>query len=208
MNNKDLINNLISKGVLKSHNIKDALENIDRIDFVGDKNEPYAYYDEALPIGHGQTISQPFTVVFMLELLGPRKGDIIMDVGSGSGWQSCLLAHIVGEKGFIHAIEVIPKLSKIGQENSLKYPTICNQIKFYCQSAEPGIQDVLESNGGFDKIICAAEIKEVPQSWREQLKINGVMVYPKGGGVYKETKIADGEFESEYYPGFIFVPFI
>ena len=76
------------KGVLKSKRIVDALLAVDRVDFVPGHMRDLVYADEALPIGYGQTISQPYTVVFMLELLGVRAGDIVFEVGYGSGWQT------------------------------------------------------------------------------------------------------------------------
>ena len=75
--NNDLVKHLINTGVLKSENVKDALEAIDRQNFVGEQNKKYAYEDYALGIGHDQTISQPYTVVFMLELLDIKEGDRI-----------------------------------------------------------------------------------------------------------------------------------
>ena len=79
------------------------------------------YVNEPLPIGHGQTISQPLTVAFMLELLQPEEGNKILDIGSGSGWQSALLAEIVGEKGKVYAMEVVPELKEYGEKNVSKY---------------------------------------------------------------------------------------
>ncbi len=207
MDNQTLINHLVSLGTLKSEDIKSALKDIDRINFVGEINKEYAYYDEALSIGHSQTISQPFTVVFMLELLEIKKGNIILDVGYGSAWQSCLLAHIVGETGFIHAMEIIPEICKMGKDNSSIYPEIKKRVKFYCKNAEDGVPEIMRSNGGFDRIICAAEIREVPQSWMDQLKVGGIMIYPKNKGLYRDTKIDNEKFRSEFYGGFSFVPF-
>ena len=83
-------------GVLKSGKIFDAFGVIDRADFVPEELKSSAYADEALPIGEGQTISQPYTVAFMLSLLDPQPGERIMDVGAGSGWQTAILAYIVG----------------------------------------------------------------------------------------------------------------
>ena len=86
---------LQESGVLKTPLIIDAFNAIDRKDFLPENIQDMAYSDEALPIGEGQTISQPYTVAFMLGLLDPRPGHIVLDVGAGSGWQTALLAHIV-----------------------------------------------------------------------------------------------------------------
>jgi len=116
-NNKELIKHLIARNVLKTKAIIDAFQAVDRIDFVPLKYLDEAYGDYPLPIGYGQTISQPFTVAFMLELLQPQKGDKILDVGSGSGWTTALLAHIVQEEGSVRGIELIPELVAFGKKN-------------------------------------------------------------------------------------------
>src|SRR3989339_1144097 len=106
---KVLVKNLIDEGALKTPEIIGAFYNIDRRDFVPEEYTKDAYRDSPLPIGYGQTISQPYTVAFMLELLAPKGGNKIMEIGSGSGWQTALLAHIVSEdkinkNGKVHAI--------------------------------------------------------------------------------------------------------
>ncbi|MCD6283661.1 protein-L-isoaspartate O-methyltransferase, partial [bacterium] len=93
-----LIQQLISEGYLKTPEIIKAFREIDRKDFVPSYLKKEAYINAPLPIGFGQTISQPLTVAFMLELLQPKRGDKILDIGSGSGWTTALLAYIVGQK--------------------------------------------------------------------------------------------------------------
>mgnify|MGYP001575730005 FL=1 len=94
-----LIDSLIKEGWLKTPKIIDAFQKIKREDFLPDNLKDSAEVDAAMPIGFGQTISQPLTVAFMLELLQPKEGDKILDVGSGSGWTTALLASIVGPAG-------------------------------------------------------------------------------------------------------------
>ena len=94
----------------------EAFKAIDRADFVPEKYKSEAYVNAPLPIDFGQTISQPLTVAFMLELLEPKAGEKILDVGCGSGWVSALLAQIVGEQGKIIAIERIPELKEIAEK--------------------------------------------------------------------------------------------
>ncbi len=203
-----LIKFLIDKGILKTPRIVDAFRKVDRIDFVPEKLKNLAYADEALPIGFGQTISQPYTVAFMLELLEPKNGDQILDIGSGSEWQSALLAEIAGDSGRVYSIEINPDVFDIGKKNISKYPALSKRIKTYCQNANNGLPKIAESVGGFDKIIAAAEVKEVPPSWREQLKINGKLVYPKGHSIFLEIKKSNVDFEITQFPGFVFVPFV
>ena len=108
-------------GVLKSPSLKKAYLQIDRKDFVLPKYEDEAYEDHPLPIGYGQTISQPTTVFFMLELLSAKLGDHILDVGSGSGWTTALLGSIVGKKGGVVGVDIVSELVEYGRNNLKKY---------------------------------------------------------------------------------------
>ncbi|MDP3901243.1 MAG: methyltransferase domain-containing protein [bacterium] len=203
-----LVELLEREGVLRSPMVRDAFSRVDRKDFVPRDFLIRAYDDVALPIGAGQTISQPYTVAFMLEHLAVKRGDHVMDVGHGSGWQSALLAHIVGERGAVYAIELVPELCQLGKANASKYPELQERITFYCQNAAPGLPEEAKRVGGFDAIIAAAEVPQVPEAWREQLKVGGRLVYPKGNSVFKEVKKDEGAFSKEEYHGFVFVPFI
>src|SRR3990167_5854650 len=104
---RELVRELIEQGYLKTERIIDAFLSVDRKDFVLEQYTDEAYLDIPLPIGWGQTISQPATVAFMLELLQPRGGDKIMDVGAGSCWQTALLARVAGPTGKIFAADRI-----------------------------------------------------------------------------------------------------
>ncbi|MBI2024313.1 protein-L-isoaspartate O-methyltransferase [Candidatus Giovannonibacteria bacterium] len=201
-----LVSSLEKRGVLKSEQIIEALLKVDRKDFIPKERQDQAYTDEALPIGSGQTISQPYTVAFMLELLEPKKTEIIMDVGSGSGWTAAILAEIVGLEGEIYAFERIPELCEFGKNNLKKYPMISGRVSFFCRDASSG-PDVPPS-GGFDGIIAAAALDEVPPIWRKILKIGGRLIYPRDGSVIKEIKESEEEFEKCEYEGFAFVPYI
>lgn len=203
-----LIRRLKAIGVLRSPLIEAALRSVDRADFVPEEIKDLAYLDEALPIGEGQTISQPYTVVFMLELLAPKEGDCLMDVGYGSGWQTALLASIAGEKGRVYAVERVKKICGFGEANVLKYPELSKWVKFFCADATPGLPEEAETGGGFDGIIAAAEVEEIPAAWRTQLKIGGHLVYPKNRAVWREVKKGAGKFSKEEYPGFVFVPYV
>lgn len=203
-----LIASLEAKGVLRTPVIRDALKKVDRKKFVPDVYAASAYEDIPLPIGEGQTISQPYTVVYMLELLQPRSGQQILDIGSGSGWQTALLAEMVGSRGKIYAIEIVPYLCELGRSHLAQYPKLQSRVSSYCQSAAPGLPEVARKIGGFDALIAAAEVEEVPRAWRVQLKAGGRLVYPKSGALFVETKHKDGTFRVEHHPGFAFVPFV
>src|SRR3989344_7412944 len=109
-----LADELIKKGVLKNPRLIEAFRAVDRKKFVPDEFEAFAYRDEPLPIGEGQTISQPWTVAFMLDLLDPQQGENILEIGYGSGWQTALLAAAGAN---VYAIERVPKLCEFGKRN-------------------------------------------------------------------------------------------
>src|SRR5687767_9613389 len=121
MTKDQLMDELIAEGVLRTPRILEAFRAIDRADFVPDDLKGQADVNAPLPIGEGQTISQPLTVAFMLELLQPQPGNNILDLGSGSGWQTALLAHIVGGEGRVTALEIIPELYEQSRKNIEKY---------------------------------------------------------------------------------------
>lgn len=201
-----LIESLIREGWLKTERIIKAFQKIKREDFLPDNLKHLADLNEALPIGYGQTISQPLVVAFMLELLEPKEGDKILDIGSGSGWTTALLAEIVGKKGKVIGIEIIPELKEFGEKNVSKYNFLKEKrVKFICQDGTEGFK----KEAPFDGILCSAALKEeVPIEWKKQLKIGGRLVTPIGFSLWKFLKKEENEFEKKEYPGFAFVPLV
>lgn len=201
-----LINNLIADGWLKTPRIIEAFRKIKREDFLPPGSENLAELDEALPIGYGQTISQPLTVAFMLEKLQPMPEDKILDVGSGSGWTSAILSEVVGVKGKVIALEVVPELKEFGEKNVAKYNFIEKGIcKFICADGSK----VYQQEALFDKILCSAAVQnKIPQAWKEQLKPGGRIVTPVNSSIWLLIKKGDNEFEEYEFPGFVFVPLI
>lgn len=197
-----LVHKLMLGGVLETKRIIDAFLKIDRADFVPEDLKDQAYGDYPLPIGLGQTISQPTVVAFMLELLASKKGDKIMDVGAGSGWQTALLAEVVGKKGKVYAIEVIPELCQQAQKNLAKYNF--ENIEFLCQNARRG----LPRGAPFDGIIAGASGEDIPPAWKKQLKVGGRIVAPVGTSVFLYLKKSSKKFERKEYHGFFFVPLV
>ncbi len=198
-----LTNKLMQDGYLRSMQIIEAFGKIDRIEFVPPEMELQADADIPLPIGYGQTISQPTTVAIMLELLDPQPNQKTLDVGSGSGWTTALLASIVGKKGKIIALEVIDELCRRGEKNVNKFGFVKNGIvEFKNSDGKKGYQE----EAPYDRILVSATSESVPKKLQEQLKIGGKMVIPIGNQlVYLEKKTNDN-FYKEEYPGFSFVP--
>ena len=200
-----LIDSLIQEGWLKTDSIKEAFRKIKRGDFLPEDLKNLAEINEALPIGQGQTISQPLVVAFMLEQLQPKLGEKILDIGSGSGWTAALLAQIVGGKGRVIAIEIVPELKDFGENNVSKYNFIKKGIvRFILSDGSKGFSE----ESPFDKILASASTDKIPESWKEQLKVGGKIVAPVGSSIKTIIKKSEVEFEEIDYPGFVFVPLI
>lgn len=163
--NNELVEHLVNLGVLKAPGIITAFKGINRKDFVPADSQDFAYEDTALSIGNGQTISQPYTVAFMLELLSPQKGDNILDVGSGSGYTTALLAMIVGKSGEIIGVEIIPELVIFGKENLSKYGF--SNVRIYQAEKVLGFLE----KAPYDKILVSASTEELPKELVDQLKM-------------------------------------
>jgi len=205
MTHQELIDSLIKGGYLKTRRIIAAFKKIDRKNFVPEGLEEEAYVNAPLPIGFGQTISQPLTVAFMIELLQPEKGNIILDVGAGSGWQTAILAEIVGKYGKVFAVELLEKLADFGRANVEKYNFLkTGRAEFIHGNAEQGLPD----KAPFDRIIAAASTEAIPEAWKKQLKIGGRIVSPVASSIFLLIKKSEAEFDKFENPGFAFVPFV
>ncbi len=194
----------IEKRGITDENVLHAMRTVLRHLFVPENEQGYAYGDFPLPIGYGQTISQPYIVAMMTELLGLETGDKVLEVGTGSGYQAAVLAEIPGIE--IYTIEVIPDLAQSARERleSLGYTNVhCKQADGYHGWPE---------QAPFDAIIVTAAPDHVPQPLVGQLAEGGRMVVPIGppGGyqtLWKFVKQPDGELKALNMGGVAFVPF-
>ena len=226
MNQRVLTGELIDSGVLKTPRLIKAFYAIDRRNFVAAENRDRAYLNQPLPTLRGQTISQPWTVAFMLELLSPKPGDKILDIGAGSGWQAALLGFVVshddggnelsaGESGYVISLEVVPEICDFGRQNLAKYNYLKKGlVEYHCLNARHGFVE----KAPYDNIVAAAalgsaqvgseESHGVPPEWLTQLKVGGRLVVPIGSKIRLIKKKGEGDFVKEDFEGFMFVPLI
>jgi protein-L-isoaspartate(D-aspartate) O-methyltransferase len=182
--------------------IDKAFNSVNRADFIPENFKKFASLNTSLPIGYGQTISQPYVVASMLNWLDPQPGDKVLDVGSGSGWTTALLSHLVGNKGRVEAIELIPELLEFGKNNVRK--TGIKNARFHLAGKALGWPD----HAPYDAILVSATTKELPQELVDQLKVGGKLVIPVAYDILEITKESTTEVSILKHPGFIFVPLI
>ncbi|MCX6761220.1 MAG: hypothetical protein NTZ84_03930 [Candidatus Nealsonbacteria bacterium] len=132
-----------------------------------------------------------------------------MDIGSGSGWTSALLAEIVGLKGKVFSLELVQELKEFGQGNSSKYGFIGKGIsEFICTDGSKGYI----KEAPYDKILASASANKIPDFWKEQIKVNGRIVAPVNNSIVvcekRQSTSGEIEFEEKEYQGFVFVPLL
>lgn len=186
--------------VLRSERIEQALRAVDRKDFVREGYRVEAYEDYAIPIGEDQTISQPTTVVYMLENLDIKPGQTVLDVGCGSGWTTALLAHLVGKDGRVIGIEINESLTEFGQKNLSKYDHAQAEIR------QGNAMEDTQPEAPFDRILASAAAPKVPDMLTRQLTDGGVLVMPVEEKIVRLEKKADGTYDRKKKEGFRFVP--
>ncbi|EQB34338.1 hypothetical protein M947_11250 [Sulfurimonas hongkongensis] len=199
--NNKMVDYLVNVGALRSSRIIEAFRNINRADFVVDRNSKNIYEDYPLSIGNGQTISQPRTVAMMLEMLSPNEADNILDIGSGSGWTTALLAYIVGGSGSVVGVERVKELVEFGSTNLKKYKF--KNAKIVEAGDELGIP-----REKFERILVSAAADELPFELIKQLKVGGRLVIPVRNSIFEIIKKEDESFDANEHYGFTFVPLI
>jgi protein-L-isoaspartate(D-aspartate) O-methyltransferase len=167
--------------------VQEAFRTVLRADFVAREFREQSDIDAPLPIGFGQTISQPTTVRLMLSWLDAMPGHEVLDVGSGSGWTTALLAHIVGPQGTVYAVERIPELVKFGRDNCRRLGI---ENAFFFQARRG--YGLLE-HAPYARILVSASALELPVELLEQLAV---------------TKTAEDQYRTRTHPGFAFVPLV
>ena len=170
MNSKEHMIEVQLKGRdIDDENVLAAMRSVDRELFVPDEMKQHAYEDSALPIGRDQTISQPYIVAYMAQVLGFEPGDKVLEVGSGCGYNAAVISHMVQE---VYSVEIIEWLADLAQENIAK-----TGIKNVFVKYDNGYQGWPE-RAPYDKIILTAAAPSIPDALKEQLKPGGRLLAP------------------------------
>ncbi len=182
--------------------ITQAFQDVKRLYFVPKQVRGLVNLDMPLSIGFGQTNSQPTTVRLMLEWLDAKHGNKVLDLGSGSGWTTALIGHIVGKLGTVYGVERIPELLEFGRRNCQEANVF--NTEFFLAEDVVG----LPKHAPFDRILVNANANVFPEELLDQLKVGGKIVAPVRGIVYEVTKLARGKTKVKEHPGFVFVPLV
>lgn len=198
---KKLVETIREKGITDSR-VLEAINKIPRHFFLDSSFLEYAYEDKPFPIGSGQTISQPFTVAFQTELLEIRKGDKVLEIGTGSGYQACVLEEM-GAKVF-----TVERQKRLFDKTKAFLKEQGYLLKTFFGDGNLG----LPTYGPFDKIIITAAAPGIHENLFDQLKTGGIMVVPLGEGdvqtMMRYTKHPEGEITAESFGSFRFVPLL
>lgn len=196
---KQLIKEVVSKGI-KDKRVLDAMRKLPRHFFFDPIFVEHAYEDKAFPIGEGQTISQPYTVAFQTELLEVKKGDKILEVGTGSGYQAAILILLGAD---VYTIEYNGKLYN---KTRRFLPKLGFKPHFYHGDGSKGLPE----EAPFDGIIVTAGAPSLPQELVRQLKIGGKLIIPIGNGrtqvMHKLIKTEENKISKKSFTNFSFVP--
>jgi len=178
-----------------------AFEAEPRVGFLPPDQVGRAAHDGPLDLGHGQTCSQPRTVDAMLRLLEVRPGDRVLDVGSGSGWTTALLAHLTGPGGAVVGVELEPDLVAFGAANLARTGQPWARI----EPAEPGVLGVPDC-APYDRVLVSAEAKQLPQALLDQLASPGRLVLPVAGVLWLVVRDGAGVTVGTEHGRYRFVP--
>ncbi|MCD4747211.1 MAG: protein-L-isoaspartate(D-aspartate) O-methyltransferase [Bacteroidales bacterium] len=198
---KNLVQHIRKNGIT-DENVLKAIETIPRHFFMDSSFLEFAYEDKPFPIGSGQTISQPYTVAFQTELLKIKKGDKVLEIGTGSGYQACVLLEM-GARVF-----TVERQKKLYLKTKKFLPEINYNPKIFYGDGYKG----LPTFAPFDKIIVTAGAPYIPDTLIEQLKIGGILVVPVGSsGIQIMTRIiktSKNDYKKEEHGAFRFVPLL
>ncbi|WP_423147972.1 protein-L-isoaspartate(D-aspartate) O-methyltransferase [Rubrolithibacter danxiaensis] len=198
---KRLVTQLKEKGI-SDEEVLHAIGKVPRHFFFDETFWNQAYKDIAFPIGEGQTISQPYTVAYQTQLLHIKKGDKVLEIGTGSGYQTCILLEL-GAK-----VYTIERQEKLFERTKTVLPRMGYQAEFFCGDGSKGILD----KAPYDKILVTAGAPFVPEVLLKQLKIGGIVVIPVGDENTQKMitvlRVSETDYEKIELDTFRFVPLV
>ncbi|MBI2044408.1 protein-L-isoaspartate O-methyltransferase [Candidatus Pacearchaeota archaeon] len=204
MERDELLQSLKKRGFSKE--ILDAFSKVKREDFIPKESRIFAYEDTSLPIGEGQSISQPYTIATMLSMLKLETGMKVLEIGSGSGYVLALMSKVVGSKGKAFGLEIRKQLVQQSKTSLKDY----KNVEVFYAHGKAG----LKQKAPFDRIIISAAASEIPKKIVPQLKEKGIIAAPLGRpyefsqSLVSYEKVKGKLILKEKHDGFLFVPLI
>jgi len=199
---KSLARQWKESGIVKDNRLLKAFESVPRENFIHEELVGDAYADHPLPIGYGQTISQPTTIMIMIEAMELKKTDKVLEIGAGSGYNAALMSRLCKK---VYTVEIVPELVHFAREN-LKKLKIGN-VEVIGGDGSIGWKE----NAPYDKIMVTAGCPTMPKPLVDQLKEGGTIIAPVGGRWEQEmikAKKVKGKLKQEHLGYFVFVPLI
>jgi protein-L-isoaspartate(D-aspartate) O-methyltransferase len=202
-----MVEQLVRWGYLTKPEIIEAFSKVPRHEFVPESVRDQAYEDHPLSIGHGQTISAPSMIAIMMQTLDLKRGQKVLEIGAGSGYNIALLAEVAGRSGKLVTVERIPELARFARENLRR--TGYQRVRVVVGDGTLGY----EEEAPWDRILVTACAPSLPKPLLEQLKIGGKLGAPVGGHYMYQTwtvaeKVKEGEIKVREHGGCSFVPLV
>lgn len=204
---KEMLLRIRQEGFLRSRDVESAMLKVDRRHFVPASSRALTYENCAMPIGHGQTISAPEVVAFMLDRLECFKGMKVLEIGLGSGYNCALLSVLAGKKGRVISFDIVPELLKLAKENIRKSGIDSSNVEMKTGDASCGY----EEGAPYDRIIVTAAMPKLGPKHPliKQLKPEGKLIAPVGSGFYQDLVLYDNKTKrSEKVLPVVFVPLV
>jgi len=203
-----LVDKLLNQGYIRTENVKNAMLKVPREEFIPPENKPYAYADQPLPIGDGQTISAPHMVAIICEKLNLTEGMKVLEIGTGFGYNAAVVSELLGDDGHLFTVERLESLAKQARDN-LKRTGYSDKVTVITGDGTIGYSE----EAPYDRIYATASAPEIPEPLKEQLKIGGKLILPVGSIDYFQElvcveRISTDEFKTHQLGGVVFVPMI
>ncbi len=204
MEKEELVRYWRRKRIIRDEKILKAFQDVPRELFVMEEFKDEAYGDYPLPIGMGQTISQPTTVMIMTQALELERGHKVLEVGAGSGWQAAIIGKIVGKEGKVITTEIIPELAEFARKN-IEKAHIENVKVINCDGSEG-----YKKEAPYDRCIITAACPRIPKPIIEQTKEGGIIIAPVGSLLFGQKMVklrkTKDRITKEILGDFVFVP--